>query len=180
METAEPAAGVIVSSARSSDPLEHRPEEGVETAEPAAGVIGSSARSSDPLGYQAATPGRDPEEAVVEDARVVSSPARVNDTSEPEDRQLMATSWILPAVTTSTGVDTGAMPTTDLEQTAWDASVMPVSTGTDTDGNARAVVSVTGDESDGPTSTGGGTDGTTSARAIENDGGATSRAREQQ
>ena len=66
------------------------------------------------------------------------------------------------------------MPTTDLEQAAWDASVMPVSTGTDTDGNSRAVVSVTGDESDGPTSTGGGTDGTISARAIENDGGATS------
>ena len=43
--------------------------------------MGSSARSSDPLGYQAATPGRDPEEAAVEDARVMSSPARVNDTS---------------------------------------------------------------------------------------------------
>ena len=51
---------------------------------------------------------------------------------------------------------------------------MPVSTGTDTDGNSRAVVSATGDNSDGPTSTGGGTDGTISARAIENDGGATS------
>ena len=63
------------------------------------------------------------------------------------------------------------MPTTDLEQAAWDASV---STGTDTDRNSRAVVSVTGDESDGTTSTGGGTDGTISARAIENDGGATS------
>ena len=125
-------------------------------------------------GYQAATPGRNPEEAAVEDARVMNSPACVNDTSEPEDRPLMATSWILPAVPTSTGVDTRAMPTTDLEQAAWDASVMPVSTGTDTDGNARAVVSATGDNSDGPTSTGGGTDGTISARAIENDGGATS------
>ena len=51
---------------------------------------------------------------------------------------------------------------------------MPVSTGTDTDGNSRAVVSVIGDESDGPTSTGGGTDGTISARTIENDGGVTS------
>ena len=110
----------------------------METAEPAAGVIDSSARSSDPLGYQATTPSRDPEEAAIEDASVMSSPARVNDTSErsgqPEDRQLMATSWILPEVPTSTGVDTGAMPTTDLEQAAWDASVMPVSTGTDTDG----------------------------------------------
>ena len=145
------------------------PEEGVEPAEPAAGVMGSSARSSDPLGSQAATPGRDPEEAAVEEARVMSSPARVHDTSEPEDRP-----WILPEVSTSTGVDTGAMPTTDLERAAWDASVMPVSTGTDTDGNSRAVVSATGDNSDGPTSTGGGTDGTISARAIENDGGATS------
>ena len=80
----------------------------METAEPAAGVIDSSARSSDPLGYQASTPSRDPEEAAIEDARVMSSPARVNDTSEPEDHQLMATSWILPAVPTSTGVDTGA------------------------------------------------------------------------
>jgi len=52
------------------------------------------------------------------------------------------------------------MPTTDLEQAAWDASVMPISTGTDTDENSRAVVSVTGDNSDGPTSTGVGTDGT--------------------
>ena len=63
---------------------------------------------------------------------------------------------------------------TDLEQAACDASVMPVSTGTDTDGNSRAVVSVTGDNSDGPTSTGVGTDGTTSTRAIDSDGGAAS------
>ena len=179
VEPAEPTR-VIDSSERLSDPLEDRPEEEVETAEPAAGVIDSSERSSDPLGHQAATPGRDPEEAAIEDARVMSSLARVNDTSErstqPEERQLMATSWILPEVPTSMGVDTGAMPTMDLEQAAWDASVMPVSTGTDTDGNSRAVVSVTGDESDGPTSTGGGggTDGTTSTRAIDNDGGATS------
>ena len=87
VETAEPAAEVMDASARSSDPLEHR----VETAEPAAEVMDASARSSDPLGYQAATPGRDPEEAAIEDARVMSSPARVNDTSEPEDRPLMAT-----------------------------------------------------------------------------------------
>jgi hypothetical protein len=32
--------------------------------------------------------------------------------------------------------------------------VMHVSTGTDTDGNSMAVVSVPGDEADGPTSTG--------------------------
>ncbi len=87
---------------------------------------------------------------------------------------LMATSWILPEVTTSTGVDIGAMPTTDLEQAAWDASVMPVSTGTDTDGNSMTVVSVTGDNSEGPTSTGKGAAGTTSTRAIDSDGGATS------
>jgi hypothetical protein len=74
--------------------------------------------------------------------------------NQPEDSPLMATSWKLPEVPTSTGVNAGAMPTTDLEQAAWDASVMHVSTGTDTDGNSRAVVSVTGDKSDGPTSTG--------------------------
>ena len=114
----------------------------------------SSERWSDPLGYRLVTQVRDPEEAVIEDVRVTSSPTRVIDSSEgssqQEDSPLMATSWILPEVTTSTGVDTGAMPTTDLEQAAWDASVMPVSTGTDTDGNSRAVVSVTGDKSDGP------------------------------
>ena len=57
----------------------------MENAEPSAEAMDASARSSDPLGYQAATPGRDPEEAAVEDARVMSSPARVHDTSEPED-----------------------------------------------------------------------------------------------
>ena len=127
VELAEPTR-VIDSAERFSDPLEDRPEKGVETAEPAAGVIDSSARSSDPLGYQAATPSRDPEEAAIEEARVMSSPARVNDTSErssqPEDRQLLATSWILPEVPTSTGVDTGAMPTTDLEQAAWERTRM--------------------------------------------------------
>jgi len=86
----------------------------------------------------------------------------------------MATSWILPAVPTSTGVDTGAMPTTDLEQAAWDASVMHVSTGADTDGNSMAVVSVPGDEADGPTSTGEGAAGTTRTRTADSDGGATS------
>ena len=49
-----------------------RSEEEVETAEPAAGVMGSSERSSDPLGHQTATPGRDPEEVAIEDARVTS------------------------------------------------------------------------------------------------------------
>jgi hypothetical protein len=81
----------------------------------------------------------------------------------------MAASWILPEVPTSTEVDKGAMPTTDLEQAAWDASVMHVSTGTDTDGNSMAVVSVPGDEADGPTSTGEGAAGT-----ADSDGGATS------
>ena len=86
----------------------------------------------------------------------------------------MAASWILPEVPTSTGVDTGTMPTTDLEQAAWDASVMHVSTGADTDGNSMAVVSVPGDDSDGPTSTGEGAEGTTRTRATDSDGGATS------
>ena len=52
---------------------------------------------------------------------------------------------------------------------------MPVSTGMVTDGNSRAVVSVTGDNSDGPTSTVVGADGTTSTRAKDSDGGATSK-----
>jgi len=83
----------------------------------------------------------------------------------------MATSWILPEVTTSTGVDTGAMPTTawDAWDAAWDASVMPVSTGTDTGWELQDC-----DNSDGPTSTGLGADGTTSTRAVDSDGGATS------
>lgn len=113
--------------------------------------MGSSERSSDPLEDLSATPEVDPKEAAIED-----SPTRVNDSSESsgqqEDSPPMATSWILPEVPTSTGVDTGAMPTTDLEQAAWDASVMHVSTGIDTDGNSMAVVSVPGDKSDGPTS----------------------------
>ena len=120
VDIAEPAVEVTDDSARSSYPLEHRPEERVDNAEPSAEAMDASARSSDPLGYRAATPGRDPEEAAVEEARVTSSPAHVHDTSEPEDRPLMATSWILPEVSTSTGVDTGAMPMTDLEQAAWD------------------------------------------------------------
>jgi hypothetical protein len=45
-------------------------------------------------------------------ARVIDSSER---SSQPEDSPLMAMSWILPEVTTSTGVDTRAMPTTDLE-----------------------------------------------------------------
>ncbi len=87
---------------------------------------------------------------------------------------MMATSWLLPAVPTSTGVDTGALPTMDLEQAAWDASVIHVSTGTDTDGNSMAVVSVPGDEADGPTSTGEGAAGTTRTRTTKNDEGAAS------
>ncbi len=87
---------------------------------------------------------------------------------------MLATSWILPEVPTSTGVDTGAMPTTELEQAAWDASVMHASTGTDRDGNSMAVVSVPGDKSDGPTSTGEGAEGPTRTRTADCDGGATS------
>ncbi len=99
----------------------HR-DTGVERAEPTQ-ANGSSERSSDPLQDRSATPEVDPEEAAIED-----SPSGVNDSAErlsqPEDSTLMATSWLLPAVPTSTGVDTGALPTTDLEQAAWDASVM--------------------------------------------------------
>ena len=51
---------------------------------------------------------------------------------------------------------------------------MHVSTGTDTDGNSMAVVSVPGDEADGPTSTGEGAAGTTRTRTTENDEGAAS------
>jgi hypothetical protein len=154
VDIAEPAVEAMDASARSSYPLEHRPEERVDNAEP-------SAEAQMPLRGRAI-------HSDIERLRQVgilrrrlsrrqetSSPAHVHDTSEPEDRPLMATSWILPADSTSTGVDTGAMPMMDLEQAAWDASVMPVSTGTDTDGDSRAVVSATGDNSDGPTSTGG-------------------------
>ena len=144
----------------------------METAEPPQ-AKGSSERSSDPLQDRSATPEVDPEEAAIED-----SPSRVNDSTrrlcQPEDDTLMATSWLLSAVPTSTGVDTEALPTTDLEQAAWDASVMHVSTGADTDGNSMAVVSVPGDEADGPTSTGEGAAGPTRTRTRESDGGATS------
>jgi hypothetical protein len=178
VERAEPprAKG---SAGRSSDPLRYRSEEGVERAEPTRAkgsserTKGSLERSSDPLEDRSATPEVDPEEAAIED-----SPSGVKDSAErlsqPEDSSLMATSWILPAVPTSTGVDTGAMPTMDFEQAAWDASVMHVSTGTDTDGNSMAVVSLPGDEADGPTSTGEGAAGTTRTRATDSDGGATS------
>jgi hypothetical protein len=95
------------------------------------------------LHQRSATPEVDPEEAAVED-----SLSRVNDSTrrlrQPEDHTLMAKSGLLPAVPTSTGVDTGALPTTDLEQAACDASVMHVSTGADADGNSMAVVSVPG------------------------------------
>ena len=140
----------------------------MERAEPPR-AKGSAERSSDPLQDRSATPEVDPEEAAIED-----SPSGVNDSAErlrqPEDRTLMATSWLLPAVPTSTGVDTGALPTTDLEQAVWDASVMHVSTGADADGNSMAVVSV----ADGPTSTGEGAAGTTRTRTRDSDGGASS------
>jgi hypothetical protein len=51
---------------------------------------------------------------------------------------------------------------------------MHVSTETDTDGSSMAVVSVPGDHSDGPTSTGEGAEGTTRTRTADSDGGATS------
>ena len=144
----------------------------VESAEPPQ-ANGSVGRSSDPPRDRSATPEVDPEEAAIED-----SSSRVNDSAErlrqPEDRTLMATSRLLSAVPTSTGVDTEALPTTDLEQAAWDASVMLVSTGTDTDGNAMAVVSVPGHEADGPTSTGEGAAGWTGTRTRDSDGGASS------
>ncbi len=144
----------------------------MERAEPTR-ANGSSERSSDPLQDRSATPEVDPEEAAIED-----SPSGVNDSADrlrqPEDRTLMATSWLLPAVPTSTEVDTGALPTTDLEQAAWDASVMHVSTGTNADGNSMAVVSVPGDEADGPTSTGEGAAGTIGTRTRDSDGGASS------
>jgi len=116
VETAEPPR-VKDSAGRSSDPLRYRSEGRVERAEPTR-AKGSSERSSDPLEDLSATPVVDPEEAAIE-----ASPTRVNDSSErsgqPEDNPRMAASWILPEVPTSTGVDKGAMPSTDLEQAAW-------------------------------------------------------------
>ena len=171
VESAEPpqANGSV---GRSNDPQRHRSEGVVERAEPPQ-ANGSVGRSSDPPRDRSATPEVDPEEAANED-----SSSRVNGSAErlrqPEDRTLMATSRLLSAVPTSTEGDTEALPMMDLEQAAWDASVMLVSTGTDTDGNAMAVVSVPGDEADGPTSTGEGAAGTTRTRTTENDEGAAS------
>jgi hypothetical protein len=102
---------------RSSDPQRHRSEGRVERAE-ATRAKGSSERSSDPFEDRSATPEVDPEEAALED-----SPSGVNDSAErlrlPEDRTLMATSRLLSAVPTSTGVDTEALPTADLENFNW-------------------------------------------------------------
>ncbi len=115
MENAEPPR-VNGSVERSSDPQRHRSEGRVERAEPTR-ANGSSERSNDPL-QDRATPEVDPEEAAIED-----SPSGVNDSAErlrqPEDHTLLATSGLLSAVPTSTGVDTEALPTTDLEQAAW-------------------------------------------------------------
>ena len=99
------------SSERPSDPLGYQSEGTVEPAEPTR-IMDSSERSSDPLRHRAATPVRDPEEAAIEETltRVIDSSERLG---QPEDSPLMATSWILPEVLTSTGVDTGAIPTTD-------------------------------------------------------------------
>jgi hypothetical protein len=121
VESAEPpqAKGSV---GRSSDPQRHRSGGRVERAEPTR-ANGSSERSSEPLQDRSATPEVDPEEAVIED-----SPSGVNDSAvrlrQPEDHTLMATSGLLSAVPTSTGVDTEALPTTELKQAAWDASVM--------------------------------------------------------
>jgi hypothetical protein len=105
----------------------------------------------------------DPEEATVED-----SLSRVNDSTrrlrQPEDHTLMATSGLLPAVPTST----------ELIQEHCLRRSWSKQHGTDADGNSMAVVSVPGDEADGPTSTGEGAAGPTRTRTRDSDGGASS------
>jgi hypothetical protein len=96
----------------------------VENAEPTR-VVDSSERSSDPLGFRTATPVRDPQETAIEEAVVTDSSTRVVDSSVrlsgSGDLPQMATSRTLPGNTTSTGVDTGEMSMTTMEEAAWEA-----------------------------------------------------------
>jgi hypothetical protein len=109
-----------------------------------------------------------------------AEPASVGDTSdrssEPLETPDLAAPWTLLGDATPTGVDTGAMPTAMMEQAAWDASVMPILPGMDADATTPiAVVSVTGDISVRPISTGVGTDTRAGTRANDSDRGANSR-----
>jgi hypothetical protein len=137
-------------------------------------------RSSEPHGYQMAPPGGDLAEAEVDDARAAdhAEPASVTDTndrsSEPLETPDLAASWTLLGDATPMGVDRGTMPMAMIEQAAWDASVMPILPGMDADATLIAVVSVTGDISVRPTSTGVGTDTRAGTRAIDSDRGVAS------
>jgi hypothetical protein len=105
-----------------------------------------------------AEPDGGPEKAAVEEARVTHTPTSVGSPadrlSEPQDTPRTTASGTLPADTTSTGVDTGAMPQTTEDQAAWDGSAMPISTGRDTDSMSIAVVAVTTEHNGDLSSTG--------------------------
>jgi hypothetical protein len=120
------------------------------------------------MGPPVTEPARDSKEAAIVDVRVKDSPTRVSDTSEwsnePLDIPQVAASWTPPRCTTSTGVNTGAMPTTMMDQAAWDLSVM------DADGTSIAVVAGTTTHSALPSSTGVSTELRDSTRAMDDDG----------
>jgi hypothetical protein len=82
----------------------------------------------------------------------------------------MAASWTPPRCTTSTGDDTGEMPTTMMERAAWDSSVMPILTGMDADGTSIAVVAEATVHSALPSSTEVSTELRDSYRALDDDG----------
>jgi hypothetical protein len=107
-------------------------------------VDSPSDREREPTGPLAAEPARDPEVAAIEDARVTSSPSRVFDSSErssePQDIPQVAASWASPRCTTSTGVDTGEMSMTMLDQAAWDLSADPLCAETGADGTSIAAI----------------------------------------
>lgn len=108
-----------------------------------------------------------PDEAAVDEARMMDSPTRAADSLEIPQ---VTTSWSLPADTISTGVDTGAMPQAMMDQVAWDASVLSISTGMDVDVMSIAAVAVTTEQSTWSSSTGVDTDMQTSTRALVDDG----------
>jgi hypothetical protein len=78
------------------------------------------------------------------EARVTNSPTRVLNSSErlseASNIPQVAASLTPPRCTNSKEDDTGEMPTTMMERTAWNSSVMPISMGIDADGTSIAVV----------------------------------------
>ena len=141
-------------------------------------------RESESMEPRAAEPDGGPEEAAVEEARVTDSPTRVSDSFERSSNSRPASGGgggrggaeqqsrarlqglrapqtaafgTLPACTTSTGVDTGAMSQTRKDQAAWVPFAEPISARTATDAMTIAVVAVTTEQSGCLSSTGVGT-----------------------